>query len=165
MANFTLDQTGQEIQDILDTVGNNEATQGQVLTADGNGGASWQNASGGSLYRHSVYIGNATDSAPIITIFNHSSNSLTLTDVAKYLYDSGYDASYTNHLYRNLTNQFFFSTSNNHIVKRNIFSADRIDVSVLAVTYTFTINGTNVEINVSSVTEVATNITDFIEQI
>lgn len=48
MANFTLDQTGQEIQDILDTVGNNQATSGQVLTADGNGGASWQNASGGT---------------------------------------------------------------------------------------------------------------------
>lgn len=48
MANFTLDQTGQEIQDILDTVGNNQATSGQVLTADGNGGASWQNAGGGT---------------------------------------------------------------------------------------------------------------------
>lgn len=56
MANFTLDQTGQEIQDILDTVGNNQATQGQVLTADGQGGASWQNVSGGKLYLHRIYF-------------------------------------------------------------------------------------------------------------
>ena len=32
------------------------ATAGQVLTADGANGASWQNASGGSLYRHSVLL-------------------------------------------------------------------------------------------------------------
>lgn len=37
-------------------VNSESATSGQVLTADGNGGASWQNASGGSLYEHSIQI-------------------------------------------------------------------------------------------------------------
>jgi len=47
MANFTLTQTGQQIQDDLDLLDNNQATSGQVLTADGDGGASWQTPSGG----------------------------------------------------------------------------------------------------------------------
>ena len=59
MANFKLNQTGEQIQADLDLLGSNSATQGQVLTANGTGGASWQNASGGSgggtqLYEHYV---------------------------------------------------------------------------------------------------------------
>lgn len=48
MANFKLTQTGEQIQADLDLLDSNSATSGQVLTADGAGGASWQNASGGS---------------------------------------------------------------------------------------------------------------------
>ena len=48
MANFKLTQTGEQIQADLDLLDKNSATQGQVLTANGTGGASWQNASGGS---------------------------------------------------------------------------------------------------------------------
>ncbi len=47
MANFKLNQTGEQIQADLNLLDNNSATQGQVLTANGTGGASWQNASGG----------------------------------------------------------------------------------------------------------------------
>ena len=44
MANFKLTQTGEQIQADLDLLDKNGATQGQVLTATGTGGASWQNA-------------------------------------------------------------------------------------------------------------------------
>lgn len=47
MANFKLTQTGEQIQADLDLLDKNSATQGQVLTANGSGGASWQNASSG----------------------------------------------------------------------------------------------------------------------
>lgn len=48
MANFKLTQTGEQIQADLDLLDKNSATQGQVLTADGTGGASWQDASVGT---------------------------------------------------------------------------------------------------------------------
>ena len=48
MANFKLTQTKEQIQADLDLLDKNTATAGQVLTANGTGGASWQNASGGS---------------------------------------------------------------------------------------------------------------------
>lgn len=48
MADFVLNQSGQQIQDDLDLLDSNNATQGQVLTADGQGGASWQNGGGGT---------------------------------------------------------------------------------------------------------------------
>lgn len=45
MANFKLTQTGEQIQVDLDLLDKNSATQGQVLTANGQGGASWQTLS------------------------------------------------------------------------------------------------------------------------
>ena len=53
MANFKLTQTKEQIQADLNLLDNNSATQGQVLTANGTGGASWQNAAGGKSL---VYI-------------------------------------------------------------------------------------------------------------
>lgn len=87
MANFTLDQTGQEIQDILDTVGNNEATQGQVLTADGNGGASWQNASGEKIYLHNIQ-GSATDTYIFIRIISKNNTAFTINTLLEYIYNN-----------------------------------------------------------------------------
>ena len=49
MANFKLTQTGEQIQADLNLLDSNSATSGQVLTANGTGGASWQNASGGGI--------------------------------------------------------------------------------------------------------------------
>lgn len=43
MANFKLTQTGEQIQADLNLLDSNSATSGQVLTANGTGGASWQN--------------------------------------------------------------------------------------------------------------------------
>lgn len=45
MANFKLTQTGEQIQADLNLLDKNSATSGQVLTANGTGGASWQNVS------------------------------------------------------------------------------------------------------------------------
>ena len=57
MANFKLTQTGEQIQADLDLLDKNSATQGQVLTADGSGGASWQNSGGsGGLYFHQITL-------------------------------------------------------------------------------------------------------------
>ena len=59
MANTTLTQTGQQVQADLDLLDNNNATQGQVLTADGQGGCAWANAGGGSgtqLYKHQIQV-------------------------------------------------------------------------------------------------------------
>lgn len=47
MANFKLTQTKEQIQADLDLLDKNTAIAGQVLTANGTGGASWQNAKGG----------------------------------------------------------------------------------------------------------------------
>lgn len=53
MANFKLTQTKEQIQADLNLLDNNTATAGQVLTANGTGGASWQNAASGKSL---VYI-------------------------------------------------------------------------------------------------------------
>lgn len=93
MANFTLDQTGQEIQDILDTVGNNQATQGQVLTADGSGGASWQNASGGDKwYLHKILF--TGYSGVILYIKNNTSATFTSETLGNYLRSIGIGHAY-----------------------------------------------------------------------
>ena len=70
MANFKLTQTGEQIQADLDLLDKNSATQGQVLTANGSGGASWQNASSGSgsgggtqLYLHTLELIISSDKA------------------------------------------------------------------------------------------------------
>ena len=56
MANYKLNQTGEQIQNALNLIDSNTATSGKVLTADGNGGASWQDASsgGGVVFTPSV---------------------------------------------------------------------------------------------------------------
>lgn len=49
MVNYQSIHTGAEIDAGIDLLNNNSATSGQVLTANGAGGASWQNASGGGF--------------------------------------------------------------------------------------------------------------------
>ena len=57
MANYQSTHTGAEIDAGIDLLDKNSATSGQVLTANGTGGASWQNASGGTqLYLHQITI-------------------------------------------------------------------------------------------------------------
>ena len=69
------------------------ATNGQVLTADGSGGASWQNVSGGSqLYMHCISIENSANG--IYAYFNYISKSSTpttkLVDLCDALITAGY---------------------------------------------------------------------------
>lgn len=54
MANFKLNQTGEQIQADLNLIDSNNATEGQVLTANGTGGASWQNATTKKFYLHTI---------------------------------------------------------------------------------------------------------------
>ena len=71
------------------------ATSGQVLQADGNGGASWQTPSGSQLYMHSIRISyNDSYSKDYITttIINNSNTAFTRSSLAQYLYNNGYRA-------------------------------------------------------------------------
>ena len=60
---FSIDINPLPIKD--SNIDSGSATNGQVLTADGNGGASWQNAGGGSvkLYKHRISIGSTSSSS------------------------------------------------------------------------------------------------------
>ena len=71
------------IIDNVISVNSEQATSGQVLTADGNGGASWQNASGGSKkYMHSVKIVGVALNKHIEVYFNKLSRiSESATDL------------------------------------------------------------------------------------
>ena len=94
MANFKLTQTKEQIQADLNLLDSNSATAGQVLTANGTGGASWQNAaSGGSgggtqLYMHSISI----TAGAFIRFALYSTSSVpfrSIQDVFNYLPSNG----------------------------------------------------------------------------
>lgn len=80
----------------VDAINSGTATNGQVLTADGNGGASWQNASGGStLYQHNINISGRLPNPSKLkfTIINDSNTALTTESaIASLLYNKGYDS-------------------------------------------------------------------------
>lgn len=90
MANFKLTQTKEQIQADLDLLDKNTATAGQVLTANGTGGASWQNASGGGsgggtqLYLHSIaYSGMPSMGETYLSLYfiSNISTSLSISDL------------------------------------------------------------------------------------
>lgn len=65
-----------------DNIDSGEATNGQVLTADGSGGCAWADASGGGsggtqLYRHSVVSNGGT--TPAMIIISTSSNRIGIS--------------------------------------------------------------------------------------
>lgn len=75
MANYQSTHTGAEIDAGIDLLDKNSATQGQVLTANGAGGASWQNASGGGIPIGGGYTVNyMTDSLNAETIIVFGGN-------------------------------------------------------------------------------------------
>lgn len=95
MANYKLNQTGEQIQNALNLIDSNAATSGQVLTADGNGGASWQDASGGGGGGVSIDLSSLfTISAPQFNtgtiIFNCYKNNVLYPSY----YESNSDANY-----------------------------------------------------------------------
>ena len=85
MANFKLTQTKEQIQADLDLLDKNSATQGQVLTANGTGGASWQNASGGTDGKDGksvVYIvPNETWTDNDVSLANNINSDMYITNV------------------------------------------------------------------------------------
>ena len=83
MANFKLNQTGEQIQADLNLLDSNSATEGQVLTANGSGGASWQNASGGSgalWYIHRVEMRNTEGTSEILFLVDNNAMEITNLD-------------------------------------------------------------------------------------
>lgn len=66
--------SGAEIDAGIDLLDKNSATQGQVLTANGSGGASWQDASGGGGGVSEIANGFT------VTVLNNYSNGLTFYD-------------------------------------------------------------------------------------
>lgn len=101
MANFKLTQTGEQIQEDLNLLDNNSATNGQVLTADGSGGASWKTPSGGGgsgsggLYYHRISVSitpNDPDANPenqsisvIFGLYSNNSNAFTFSTFRSYV--------------------------------------------------------------------------------
>lgn len=79
------------IKTTASAVDSGTATNGQVLTADGNGGASWQNAGGGgsTLYRHSIYFRNGTGTSYVACeIINKESTAYTKNTFGQYMFDN-----------------------------------------------------------------------------
>ena len=82
MANYQSTHTGAEIDAGIDLLDKNSATQGQVLTADGTGGASWQNAGVGSsggtqLYMHDINTDAGDKRVIVISTVNTPATNLT----------------------------------------------------------------------------------------
>lgn len=74
MANYQSTHTGAQIDEGIDLLDSNSATAGQVLTANGTGGASWQNASGGGGAVSEIATGFT------VTVLNNYNNGLTFYD-------------------------------------------------------------------------------------
>ena len=79
MANYQSTHTGAEIDAGIDLLDKNSATQGQVLTADGAGKASWQNAASGKSL---VYIvPNQTWTDNDVNLANNINSEMAITSV------------------------------------------------------------------------------------
>ena len=84
-----------------------EASEGDVLQI-GTDGPEWAAPSGGELYEHNIYIGYSSGSFKyntVVTIYNGSSTSMAVSDVAKWLYDTGHT-----------TSDKIFSASYNYVI-------------------------------------------------
>ena len=90
MANFKLNQTGEQIQADLNLLDSNSATQGQVLTANGTGGATWQNASGTQLYKHNITVDTNDGYNFRFSLYTADSDSYSsYSAVCTYMFDHG----------------------------------------------------------------------------
>lgn len=151
MTNYKLNQTGEQIQNALNLIDSNTATSGQVLTADGNGGASWQDASGGGgtqLYRHILkFTDKAGRNYPIQILFycDKSSTFVSISELRTYLQSKSTDNVY--YFSDNVFGSFNYSTTDvdTRIPKSAyiIQSTGRISVSA----YALTIDGSNIKVN------------------
>ncbi|MBO7712026.1 MAG: hypothetical protein J6S85_00945 [Methanobrevibacter sp.] len=88
-ANNVISASGGLTEVTAGDVNSEQATQGQVLTADGSGGASWQNASGGNKYMHIINCNFNVYPICNIIIINSSNTAFTASSLANYLYTNG----------------------------------------------------------------------------
>ena len=125
-----------------------EATEGQVLTADGSGGVSWEDASGGSLKRYQL-----RDAMNSIIWDGYFTNDYTFATLAKALYDNNYRTS-TGGFYRNPSPNEAAKLLNGSSNKlslwwaEGIYSEDGTGIKVAGYNYTwtFTTDGSSVSI-------------------
>ena len=103
MAYFDIDEdTGawswNEGSPYVDAINSGSATNGQVLTADGSGGASWQNASGGNtLYMHNVHLTSGGNFKVMLTFVSDRSSSYNRSAIETYIStNSSSSSSYLN---------------------------------------------------------------------
>ena len=81
------------IKTTASAVDSGTATQGQVLTADGNGGASWENVGGGEIYNHGIYLRSSVSGNPSycnVNIVSNQNSAYTLATFRSFLYQNGY---------------------------------------------------------------------------
>lgn len=82
-----------------------EATEGQVLTADGEGGVSWEDASGGvTLYRHRLHFPLETGASVqygnvCLILVTSSSEAFTAATLKTYLKEKGINGQDSNNIY------------------------------------------------------------------
>ena len=124
MANYQSTHTGSEIDAGINLLENNSATSGQVLTANGTGGASWQNASGGSgsgtLYSHNIKI---------IKIYDDNHSALIQTRIIN---NSNTPINSLILLNQYLTNKGFTSDTRLHIASGGAISGDSNGMMVVS---------------------------------
>lgn len=73
-------------------VNSSGGTQGQVLTADGNGGASWEDASGGgsTLYEHNIRLSNSYNTIYLRVITSRATVYTTLNSLLADIYSDSW---------------------------------------------------------------------------
>lgn len=133
-----------------DSLTSGEATEGQVLTADGSGGVSWEDASGGGLKRYQI-----KDGMNDVIWDGYFANEYTFATLAKALYDNNY---------RTATGGYYANPSPNQVIREllsassnklslwhayGIFSEDGTTIKVAGYNYTwtFTTDGSSVSIS------------------
>lgn len=87
-SNNVISASGGLTKVVATDVDSESATNGQVLTANGSGGASWQNASGGKVYEHIIQISSAFDY--YIRIYTNSPEILTAQILGALLHKGNY---------------------------------------------------------------------------
>ena len=129
-------------------VDSESATNGQVLTADGTGGASWQNASGGKVYRHNIYLSGGTTG-----VLNQARFSVINTRVEVYSSLADFAANIGNSC-----NYVFGSYGGNKLFYFFEVTSTRIRISTY--TITATTDGANVTVSTSWTTEFLSSFSD-----
>ena len=138
-----------------------EATEGQVLTADGDGGCAWADASGGGKFAHLIFFSASSPSLQgVMLIVNDDQTAFTSVSssvggVSAWLYANGYTSSsnfyYPVWWYRNeitSSNQLTMYEANGAYSE----SSTKLSIYSPSTIHTFSISGTSISITTSSST-------------